>query len=138
MLFRSYDQLGKGTLPLFFYDWSGDYPDAENFLVPLLGCEQARGDRCLKGNAALSGSFWSAPGLEAELTRSSSLEGPERERLLQRIQRRTAAASPYLPVWLMAPVAWARPSLAPPRFDGSGWLVLADLQSQTRSGGSHR
>ena len=71
-------------------------------------------------------------------TRSSSLEGPERERLLQQIQRRTAAASPYLPVWLMAPVAWARPSLAPPRFDGSGWLVLADLQSQTRSGGRRR
>ena len=132
----AYDQLGKGTLPLFFYDWSGDYPDAENFLVPLLGCEKASGDRCLKGNAALSGSFWSAPGLEQQLIRSSSLEGPERERLLQQIQRRTAAASPYLPVWLMAPVAWARPSLAPPRFDGSGWLVLADLQSQTRSGGS--
>ena len=134
----AYDQLGKGTLPLFFYDWSGDYPDAENFLVPLLGCEKAEGDRCLKGNAALSGSFWSAPGLEQLLIRSSSLEGPEREGLLRQIQRRTAAASPYLPVWLMAPVAWARPSLAPPRFDGAGWLVLADLHSQSHSGGSHR
>lgn len=134
----AYDQLGKGTLPLFFYDWSGDYPDAENFLVPLLGCEQAEGDRCLKGNAALSGSFWSAPGLEAELIRSSSLEGPERERLLRRIQRRTAAASPYLPVWLMAPVAWARPSLAPPRFDGSGWLMLAELQPRASSGRTQR
>ena len=133
----AYDQLGKGTLPLFFYDWSGDYPDAENFLVPLLGCEKAEGDRCLKGNAALSGSFWSAPGLEQQLIRSSSLEGPEREQLLRQIQRRTAAASPYLPVWLMAPVAWARPSLAPPRFDGSGWLVLADLHSRAHSGGSH-
>lgn len=134
----AYDQLGKGTLPLFFYDWSGDYPDAENFLVPLLGCEQAEGDRCLKGNAALSGSFWSAPGLEAELIRSSSLDGPERQRLLRRIQRRTAAASPYLPVWLMAPVAWARPSLAPPSFDGSGWLVLADLQPRTSAGRNQR
>jgi peptide/nickel transport system substrate-binding protein len=134
----AYDQLGKGTLPLFFYDWSGDYPDAENFLVPLLGCEKAEGDRCLKGNAALSGSFWSAPGLEQLLIRSSSLEGPEREGLLRQIQRRTAAASPYLPVWLMAPVAWARPSLAPPRFDGAGWLVLADLHSQSHSGGSRR
>lgn len=130
----AYDQLGKGTLPLFFYDWSGDYPDAENFLVPLLGCEQAEGDRCLKGNAALSGSFWSAPGLAAELLRSSSLEGAPRQQLLRGIQRRTAAASPYLPVWLMAPVAWARPSLAPPRFDGSGWLVLADLQQRHTPG----
>lgn len=134
----AYDQLGKGTLPLFFYDWSGDYPDAENFLVPLLGCEKVESDRCLKGNAALSGSFWSAPGLEAQLTRSSALEGAERERLLRAIQRRTAAGSPYLPVWLMAPVAWARPSLAPPRFDGSGWLMLADLHKQAFAGGTQR
>ena len=131
----AYDQLGKGALPLFFYDWSGDYPDAENFLVPLLGCEQVRGDTCLRGNSALSGSFWSAPGLQAELTRSSSLEGLERVRLLRAIQRRTAAASPYLPVWLMAPVAWARRDLAPPRFDGSGWLMLADLQLESPVGG---
>ena len=134
----AYDQLGKGTLPLFFYDWSGDYPDAENFLVPLLGCEKADGDRCIKGNAALSGSFWSDSALERQLIRSSSLQGRERVRLLQQIQQRTAAASPYLPVWLMAPVAWARPSLSPPRFDGSGWLVLADLRSQTRPPGSQR
>jgi peptide/nickel transport system substrate-binding protein len=129
----AYDQLGKGTLPLFFYDWSGDYPDAENFLMPLLSCEQRRGDRCIKGNSALSGSFWSAPGLADQLVRSSSLDGRPRELLLRTIQRRTAAASPYLPVWLMAPAVWARPSLAPPRFDGSGWLVLADLH---RSGPS--
>jgi peptide/nickel transport system substrate-binding protein len=125
----AYDQLGKGALALFLYDWSGDYPDAENFLVPLLGCEQSRGDRCLRGNSALSGSFWSAPGLERDLVRSSSLQGPARALLLRSIQRRAAAASPYLPVWLMAPVAWARPGLEPPRFDGSGWLVLADLQA---------
>jgi len=138
----AYDQLGKGTLPLFFYDWSGDYPDAENFLMPLLSCEQRRGDRCLKGNSALSGSFWSAPGLESQLIRSSSLDGPPRLALLRTIQRRSAAASPYLPVWLMAPAVWARPSLAPPRFDGSGWLMLADLHrtgpSDTGSAGHQR
>ena len=124
----AYDQLGKGTLPLFFYDWSGDYPDAENFLMPLLSCEQRRGDRCLKGNSALSGSFWSAPGLETQLIDSSSLEGPARQALLRTIQRRSAAASPYLPVWLMAPVVWAQSSLDTPRFDGAGWLRLSELR----------
>jgi len=126
----AYDQLGKGALALFLYDWSGDYPDAENFLVPLLGCDQPQGDRCRRGNSALSGSFWSAPGLERDLLRSSSLRGADRTALLRAIQRRTAAASPYLPVWLMAPVAWARPGLDPPRFDGAGWLMLADLRSR--------
>ncbi|MFN5696079.1 MAG: ABC transporter substrate-binding protein, partial [Cyanobacteriota bacterium] len=124
----AYDQLGKGALPLFFYDWIGDYPDPENFLAPLLGCEKSEGDRCSKGNSALSGSFWSAPGLDAELERSSRICGPERERLLRAIQRRSAAAVAYLPVWLMAEQAWSRPELTPPRFDGSGRLRLDLLQ----------
>jgi peptide/nickel transport system substrate-binding protein len=124
----AYDQLGKGALVMFFYDWIADYPDAENFLVPLLGCEEPRGDRCLKGNSALSGSFWSAPGLDDQLRQSSQLDGAARLALLHTIQRRAAAASPYLPVWLSAPVAWARPQLSPPRFDGSGRVLLGELQ----------
>ena len=124
----AYDQLGKGALVMFSYDWIADYPDAENFLTPLLGCEQASGERCLRGNSALSGSFWTAPGLDAQLRLSSRLDGPARLRLLRAIQRRTAAASPYLPVWLTAPVAWSRPQLSRPRFDGSGRVQLAELE----------
>jgi peptide/nickel transport system substrate-binding protein len=124
----AYDQLGKGAITLFFYDWIGDYPDAENFLAPLLGCEKAEGYRCSKGNSALSGSFWSAPGLEAELQRSSRIAGPEREQLLRTIQRRTAAAVPYLPVWLMAEKAWSGRRISAPQFDGSGRLRLDQLR----------
>ena len=124
----AYDQLGKGALPLFFYDWVGDYPDAENFLAPLLSCETASADRCSKGNSALSGSFWSAPGLDAELLRSSRIDGPERARLLRAIQRRTAAAVPYLPVWLMAEQAWSGRRISSPQFDGSGRLRLDQLR----------
>mgnify|MGYP007027728949 CR=1 FL=1 len=47
--------------------------------------------------------------------------------LLRRIQRQTAAAKPYLPVWLVAPRAWAQRSVSQPRFDGSGRLLLQEL-----------
>lgn len=123
----AYRQLGEGSFPLILLEWMGDFPDADNYLVPLLGCEQERGERCLKGASAASGSFWAAPGLQAELSHSAQLSGTSRELLLQRIQRRTAAASPYLPVWLVAPRAWARPPLTAPRFDGSGRLLLQQL-----------
>jgi peptide/nickel transport system substrate-binding protein len=126
----AYAQLDKGSLVMLFYDWIGDYPDPENFLVPLLGCSKAEGYRCLKGNSVLSGSFWTAPGLEAQLQRSSEVEGSEREALLRAIQRRTGEASPYLPVWLSSPVAWARPRVSRPRFDGSGRVVLGELRQQ--------
>ncbi|MEB3350122.1 MAG: ABC transporter substrate-binding protein [Cyanobacteriota bacterium] len=124
----AYRQLGDGTFPMILLDWSGDFPDADNYLMPLLDCDKAKGDRCLEGASAASGSFWTAPGLVAELERSSRIAGDDRRTLLQRLQQRTAAANPYLPLWLVAPRAWARTSISPPRFDGSGRLVLADLQ----------
>ena len=105
----------------------GDFPDADNYLVPLLGCEQAKGERCLKGGSASSGSFWTRPGLEAELQRSASLRGPERLALIRRIQQQSAEASPYLPLWLVQPRMWVRPELAEPRFDGSGRVLLQEL-----------
>ena len=105
----------------------GDFPDADNYLTPLLACDKAEGDRCLAGASAASGSFWTAPGLTTDLERSSRITGPERRLLLQRLQRRTAAASPYLPLWLVAPRAWARPYVSQPRFDGAGRLLLREL-----------
>ena len=131
----AYRQLGEGSFPLILLEWMGDFPDADNYLVPLLGCEEARGERCLKGASAASGSFWAKPGLQQELERSASVAGPARAALLRRIQRQTAAANPYLPVWLVAPRAWAKPGISQPRFDGSGRLLLRELtRKQTPQG----
>ena len=131
----AYRQLGEGAFPLILLEWMGDFPDADNYLVPLLGCEEARGERCLKGASAASGSFWAKPGLQQELERSASVAGPARAALLRRIQRQTAAANPYLPVWLVAPRAWAKPGISQPRFDGSGRLLLRELtRKQTPQG----
>lgn len=128
----AYAQLDKGVFTMIQLEWVGDYPDADNYLTPLLECTRARGERCLAGGSTLSGSFWSEPGLQAELERSSSIDGPARLQLLRRIQQRTAAASPYLPIWLVAPVAWSRPGIGAARFDGSGRLVLAALRRGQR------
>ena len=124
----AYRQLGDGAFQLIVLDWMGDFADADNYLMPVLGCEQAQGERCLKGASAASGSFWTRPGLEAELRRSASISGPPRLELLRRIQRQTAAASPYLPLWLVQPRIWVQRDLAQPRFDGSGRVLLQELR----------
>ena len=103
---------------------------SENFLTPLLGCQRSVGERCLEGNSVLSGSGWTAPGLEEQLVHSSRKDGPQRLALLGAIQRRAAAGVPYLPLWRMAPVAWARPRVQALTFDGSGRLVLSALRRQ--------
>lgn len=126
----AYSQLDKGAFTLILLDWMGDYPDAENYLTPMLGCSKSDGSRCLDGGSVLSGSFWTAPGLEGELLRSSEVAGPDRLALLQRVQRRAAAGVPYLPLWVVTPVAWAQPQVSSPRFDGSGRVVLSALRAE--------
>ncbi len=130
----AYRQLGAGAFPLILLDWSGDYPDANAYLQPLLGCRRAQANRCLAGDSAASGSFWSAPGLAAELAGLEVEQGPARQQLVTRIQRRVAAASPYLPLWRVPPRAWAQSWLATPQFDGSGRLVLQALQRRPQRG----
>jgi peptide/nickel transport system substrate-binding protein len=134
----AYRQLGEGAFPLILLEWMGDFPDADNYLVPLLGCEKAQGERCLKWASAASGSFWAKPGLQEDLERSASVAGPARAALLRRIQRQTAAANPYLPVWLVAPRAWAQPGISQPRFDGSGRLLLRELTRKQAQQGSSK
>ncbi|MEO1003626.1 MAG: ABC transporter substrate-binding protein [Cyanobacteria bacterium J06638_7] len=123
-----YRQLGEGAFAAVMLDWRGSVRDPEAYLFPLLSCSEAEGNRCLRGESALSGSFWTAPGLQEALLRSEGLAGSARALLLQEIERRTASAAPYLPLWLVTPRAWAQSRVAPPRFDGNGRLLLQDLQ----------
>jgi peptide/nickel transport system substrate-binding protein len=125
-----YRQLGEGAFAAVMLDWRGAVPDPEAYLFPLLSCSQARGDRCLEGESALSGSFWTAPGLQEQLLRSEGLAGAPRSQLLGEIERRTAVGVPYLPLWLVTPRAWAQPGLVRPAFDGNGRLLLQQLERQ--------
>ena len=123
----AYRQVADGAFPMVLFDWSADYPDPDIYLAPMLACSQVQGDQCRAGNAAAAGSFWSAPGLQAQLEASEQVQGPERLPLLQLLQRRTAAGAAYIPVWQVAPRAWAQPQLQCPVFDGSGRLQLQAL-----------
>jgi peptide/nickel transport system substrate-binding protein len=126
----AYSQLDKGAFTMILLDWMGDYPDAENYLTPMLGCGKAKGSRCLEGGSVLSGSFWAAPGLEDELLRSSEVGGEQRLALLRRVQRRAGEGVPYLPLWVVTPVAWSGLQVSAPRFDGSGRVVLSALRAE--------
>ena len=96
-------------------------------MVPTKTGGANEGHSCVKGSSVSFGSFWSAPGLQGQLQASEGLSGRARLELLQAIQRRAAQGNAYIPVWQVAPRAWAQPRLRPPVFDGSGRLVLQAL-----------
>jgi peptide/nickel transport system substrate-binding protein len=126
----AYRQLDKGAFPMILLDWAGDYPAPDVYVVPMLACDKAQGDRCLEGSSVAFGSFWSAPGLQAELQASESTQGPALGTVLRTVQRRAAAGAAYIPIWQVAPRAWAQPGLRAPRFDGSGRVLLQELESR--------
>jgi peptide/nickel transport system substrate-binding protein len=123
-----YRQLGEGAFKAVMLDWRGSYPDPEAYLTPLLSCTSVEGDTCVDGEAAISGSFWSAPGLETALLKSDTLTGDARRTALDRVDHLSADGAAYIPVWLDSPRAWAQLNLNPPQFDGSGQLMLAELE----------
>ena len=123
-----YRQLGEGAFQAVMLDWRGAYPDPEAYLAPLLSCRESEGSVCKRGEAAISGSFWTAPGLEQTLLQSDRSRGDDRLRDLESVERMAAAGAAYIPVWLVTPRAWSSTALATPEFDGNGQLVLARLQ----------
>ena len=123
-----YRQLGEGAFQAVMLDWRGAYPDPEAYLAPLLSCRESEGSVCKRGEAAISGSFWTAPGLESTLLRSDRSRGDDRQRDLENVERMAAEGAAYIPVWLVTPRAWSSTELATPEFDGNGQVVLARLQ----------
>jgi peptide/nickel transport system substrate-binding protein len=123
-----YRQLGEGAFKAVILDWLGSYPDPEAYLNPLLSCSDVEGHVCRDGEAAISGSFWSAPGLQKALQLSDSLRGTPRMEVLNTIEKLTVNGAAYIPVWLESPRSWSQRSLNPPEYDRSGFLRLAQLQ----------
>jgi len=111
-------------------DWTGDFPDADNYLLILLGCSKREGHVCLEGDSAASGSFWAAPGLQQALDQSDEHSGKKRLALLHQVQRLAQAGTPYIPLWMMRIRAWGTNSISTPSFDGSGLIRFAALQHQ--------
>ena len=124
-----YRQLGEGVFKAVMLDWRGTYPDPEAYLTPLLSCDDPAGTICRSGEAAISGSFWSAPQLQKTLLTSDRELGQARNQALHTLETMTAQGAAYIPVWLESPRAWSQTSVSEPEFDGSGHLRLDQLRS---------
>ena len=122
-----YEQLSKGAFEAVILDWGGSYPDPEAYITPLLSCKLSEGNICEKGEAVDGGTFWAAPGLQTALRRSDSLQGKARLKELASVDAMAAEGAPYIPVWFVAPKAWAQLRLNPPIFNGNGLVNLAQL-----------
>ncbi len=122
-----YKQLGQGAFEAVILDWRGAYSDPEAYLSPFLSCEKFTGNVCESGEAAISGSFWTTNGLQKSLEHSDQLTGQARLEKLNQIEKTAANGAAYIPLWLVTPKAWSKPSVSKPEFDGNGQVMLNQL-----------
>lgn len=126
----AYRQLEQGVYPMIVLDWVGDYPDPDVYLAPMLACTTSRGDHCLAGSSVAFGSFWAGAGVQELLRESEASSGAARQESLRRVQRLAAEGAAYIPIWQVTPRAWAQAHLKAPRFDGSGRVLLQELETR--------
>ncbi len=124
-----YKQLAEGSFEAIILDWTGDYPDPESYLTPLLSCNLIKQeDICIEGEAVSSGSFWANEKVQSLLKRSEEIDGEKRLNTLIKVQELAAEGAAYIPVWIVKPKAWSLQNISQPEFSRDGMIILQRLK----------
>jgi len=126
-----YKQLSEGSFEAVILGWTGDYPDPEAYLSPLLDCLKINGEVCEEGEAVFGGTFWGTNEIQNALKNSEYLTGEERIQALKKVELLAAQGAAIVPIWLVNPRVWTQSDLTQPEFDGSGRLLLHKLKRHT-------
>ena len=113
----------KGEADLFFTDWYGDYPDAENFNYPLFysGNEGPGGNLAFLADSALDAMI-----LTARATTDSALK----DRLDRAIDQRVFDLAPWIFCWFPVDLWAMRPEI-------TGWRIPAIFNGQRWQSAHH-
>ncbi len=123
-----YKNLSEGLYTAVILDWTGIYSDPEAYLLPLLSCNKLDKDICIQGESVYSGSFWGSEKIEKLFLKSRSLYGEKRLKILLDIERLASESIPYIPIWVSSQKAWSQKNISKPIFNGSGRLLMGNLE----------
>jgi peptide/nickel transport system substrate-binding protein/oligopeptide transport system substrate-binding protein len=85
-------EIVKGNLPAYYLNWSADFPDAHNFLIPLFHTK----NKGAGGNRA----FFSEAALDADMDKlESTSDTAAYKTLAQKIQRDIVEKAPWVFLW---------------------------------------
>ncbi|KGG12208.1 MULTISPECIES: ABC transporter substrate-binding protein [Prochlorococcus] len=127
-----YKQLSEGSYNAVILGWTGEYPDPHAYLSPLLDCKKISDSICKEGEAVFGGTFWASNEIQKALDQTEILTGNKRDKKLSDIELLASKGGAILPIWLEKPRAWAQTNFLKPKFDGSGRLLLNQLQKEKR------
>lgn len=97
----AYNNLDKGTYPIFMLDYYGDFYDPDTYVQPFLAC--AKGSEqtgCQEGATVSQGSFYYNPRLNQLIDQErQALDESQRQQIFADIQEILAAEVPFIPLW---------------------------------------
>jgi peptide/nickel transport system substrate-binding protein len=97
----AYNNLAKGTYPMFLLDWTGDFYDPDTYVHPFLSCEKGSAKAgCQKGQSQSWGSFYYSDRANKLIDQERKIRDPkQRQQAFSKLQTLLAEDVPYIPLW---------------------------------------
>lgn len=97
----AYENLEKGTYPIFMLDWYGDFFDEDNYIQPFLDCDQGTVETgCEKGASFSQGSFFYNDRVNELIDEQrKEIDPARRQEIFKEIQTILAKEIPFIPLW---------------------------------------
>ncbi len=97
----AYENLDKGTYPMFLLDWSPDFLDADNYIQPFMDCAKGSAETgCEEGSTKAQGSFYYNERVNELIDLQRKTQNPEeRQKIFAELQKILAQDVPFIPLW---------------------------------------
>lgn len=125
----AYNNLDKGTYPMFMLDWSGDYYDPDTYIHPFLDCSKGSAEEgCTEGATVGQGSFYYSEKMNQLIDQQRQEQDPtKRQKVFEEIQDLLAQDVPFIPLWQRKEYAFARPDIEGVRLEPTQAMPFASL-----------
>jgi peptide/nickel transport system substrate-binding protein len=125
----AYDNLDKGTYPIFMLDWSGDFYDPDNYIEPFLSCEKGSvAQGCTEGETKNQGSFFYSDRANQLIQQArQEIDPAKRKKLFEDLQKILADEVPFIPLWQNKDYIFAQTNLQGVRLESTQQFSFASL-----------
>lgn len=126
----AYNNLDKGTYPMFMLDWSGDYYDPDTYIHPFLDCSEGNAEEgCKEGATVGQGSFYYSEKMNQLIDQQRQEQDPgKRQKTFEAIQDLLGQDVPFIPLWQRKEYAFARPDIQGVRLEPTQAMPFASLR----------
>lgn len=125
----AYNNLDKGTYPMFMLDWSGDYYDPDTYIHPFLDCSEGSTEEgCKEGATVGQGSFYFSEKMNQLIDQQrQEQDSSKRQKIFEEIQDLLVQDVPFIPLWQRKEYAFARPDIEGVRLEPTQAMPFASL-----------